>query len=84
MLLTLDQTTVANMTAVVEHVCRQIRPEKDSHVVRKAIADAMSAGANSGTRSLPQLREIGFAELKKIVQPKNVAGDGTRWRARWL
>ena len=76
MLLTLDQTTVANMTAALEHVCKQIPPEKDSHVVRKAIADAMLAGANSGVRSLPQLQEIGFAKLKEIVQPKK---RGWRW-----
>ena len=70
MLLNLDQTTVANMTAALEHVCKQIPPERDSHETRKAIADAMLAGASSGTRSLPQLQEIGFAKLKEIIQPK--------------
>jgi hypothetical protein len=55
----------------------KIPPEKDSYVVRKAIADAMlAAGANSGARSLPRLQEIGFAKLKEIVKPKT---RGWRW-----
>ena len=70
MLLNLDQSTVANMTAALEYVCKQIPPESDSHETRKAIADAMLAGAKDGTRSLPQLQEIGSAKLKEIVQPK--------------
>ena len=47
MLLTLDQTTVANMTAALEHVCKQIPPEKDSHVVRKE-----HSGCDFGWRKL--------------------------------
>jgi hypothetical protein len=76
MLLTLDQTTVANMTAALEHSCKQIPPKKNSHVVRKATEDAMLVSANFGARSLPQLQEIGFAKLKGIVQPKK---RGWRW-----
>ena len=66
----LDQSTVANMTAALEYACKQIPPESDSYETRKAIADAMMAGANAGARSLPQLQEIGSAKLKEIVQPK--------------
>jgi hypothetical protein len=76
MLLNLDQTTVANMTAALEYVCKQIPSERDSHETRKAIADAMLGGASSGARSLPQLQEIGFAKLKEIIQPKK---RGWRW-----
>jgi hypothetical protein len=36
----------------------------------------MLRGASSGTRSLPQLQEIGFAKLKEIIQPKK---RGWRW-----
>jgi hypothetical protein len=76
MLLKLDQTTVANMTAALKYVCKQIPPERDSHETRKAIADAMLGGASSGARSLPQLRKIGFAKLKEIILPKK---RGWRW-----
>jgi hypothetical protein len=68
--LSLDQSTVANMTAALEYVCKQIPPESDSHETRKAIADAMLAGAKAGARSLPQLQEIGSAKLREIIQPK--------------
>ena len=47
----------------------------DSHETRKAIADAMLAGARTGTRSLMQFQEIGFAKLKEIVRPR---------KRRWL
>jgi hypothetical protein len=70
MVLSLDQSTVANMTAALEYLCKQIPPESDSHESRKAIADAMLAGAKAGARSLPQLQEIGSAKLKEIAQPK--------------
>ena len=75
MLLNLDQSTVANMTAALEYVCKKIPPESDSHETRKAIADAMMAAAKAGARSLPQLQEIGSAKLKEIVRPQ---------KRRWL
>jgi hypothetical protein len=70
MVLSLDQSTVANMTAALEYICKQIPPKSDSHKTRKAIADAMLAGAKAGARSLPQLQEIGSTKLKKNRQPQ--------------
>jgi len=70
MILSLDQSTVANMTAALEYVCKQIPPESDSHETRKAIADAMLASANAGTRALIQFQEIGIAKLEEIARPK--------------
>ena len=70
MLLSLDQSTVANMTAALEFVCKKIPPELDSHETRKAVADAMRASAESGARSLMQFQEIGCAKLKDIVRPR--------------
>jgi hypothetical protein len=75
MLLNLDQSTVANMTAALEYVCKRIPPEKDGHETRKAIADAMLAAAEAGARSLPQLQEVGSAKLNEIVRRK---------KRRWL
>ena len=69
-LLQLDQSTVANMTAALEYICKQIPPESDGHETRKAIADAMLAGAKGGARSLPQLQEIGSAKLTEMVNPR--------------
>jgi hypothetical protein len=82
MLLNLDQSTVAHMTAALEHVCKRIPPENNSYATRKAIADSMLAGATAGARSLPQLQEIGSAKLKRSSSRKSVAGswggDGIR------
>ena len=80
MILNLDQSTVANMTAALEYVCKQIRPESDNHETRKAIADAMLASANAGTRSLMQFQEIGIAKLEEITRPKKRIW--WRWRRR--
>jgi hypothetical protein len=79
MVLSLDQSTVANMTAALEYICKQIPPKNDSHETRKAIADAMLAGAKAGARSLPQLQEIGLTKLKEIVRPKKRGWLGWRW-----
>ena len=68
--LSLDQSTVANMTAALEYVCKQIAPESDSHETRKALADAMLASAKDGARSVVQFQEIGLAKLKEITHPK--------------
>ena len=75
-MLQFDQSTLANMTAALEYVCKRIPPESDSYATRKAIADAMLASAKAGARSLPQLQEVGFAKLKETVQPKK---RGWRW-----
>ena len=38
MLLEFDQNTMANMTAALEHVCKQLPADKDNHETRKRIA----------------------------------------------
>jgi hypothetical protein len=58
--LSLDQSTVGNMTAALEHVCKQIAPESDSHETRKALADAMLASAKDGARSVVQSKRSGW------------------------
>jgi hypothetical protein len=71
-LLKLDQSTVANMTAALEFVCKRIPADMDSHHIRKAVADNMLASANAGTRSLAQFQEIGLAKLKEVTQSKKM------------
>jgi hypothetical protein len=80
MILSLDQSTVANMTAALEYVCKQIPPESDSHETRKAIADAMLASAKAGTRSLIQFQEIATAKLEEITRSRKRAW--WRWRRK--
>ena len=60
MLIELDQSTIGNMTAALEHVCRRVPAEKDNHETRKLIADAMIVSARAGRRSLIDFQEAGL------------------------
>ena len=71
MLIEFDQTTMANMTAALDAVCKRIPPEKDSHEVRKRIADAMVACAKSGRRTLVDFQNVGSKTLQEIM-PKTL------------
>jgi hypothetical protein len=59
-LIEFDQTTMANMTAALDAVCKRIPPEKDSHEVRKRIADAMVACAKSRRHTLVDFQNVGY------------------------
>jgi hypothetical protein len=54
-----DQTTIANMTAALEFVCKRIPADKDSTEIRKSIADAMIACGREGSRTLVDFQEAG-------------------------
>ena len=63
MLIDLDQSTLAYMTAALESVCKKIPPEKDSTELRKKIADALVASANAYRRTLADFEEAGMRVL---------------------
>jgi hypothetical protein len=69
MLTEFDQNTIANMTAALEYVCKQIPPEGDAHAVRKQIADAIIESANGGRRSLIDFQNAGLRALEDIALP---------------
>jgi hypothetical protein len=68
MLLEFDQNTMANMTAALEFVCRQLPKDKDNHETRKRIADAMIACAKAGSRLYPDLKDAGLITLEEITR----------------
>jgi hypothetical protein len=70
MLIDLDQSTLANMTAALEYVCKKIPPQEDSHETRKLIAAAMVASARAGRRSLIHLQEVGLEALAEVTRSK--------------
>jgi hypothetical protein len=47
-MLKFDQTTLANMTAALEYLCRKLPPDRDNHAVRKHIAEEIIAASNKG------------------------------------
>jgi hypothetical protein len=74
MLTEFDQSTIANMTAALDHVCKKIPAEKDSTLVRKRIADEIIRGARSGKHTLGALQEAGLSVLQ--VKAKS---EGKNW-----
>ncbi len=68
MLTEFDQSTVANMTAALEHVCKPISPEKDSHDLRKQIGEAMVKCANRGPQTFIDFRNAGLNVLAEVLQ----------------
>jgi hypothetical protein len=69
MLTEFNQNTIANMTAALEYVCKQIPPEGDAHAVRTQIADAIIESANGGRRSLIDFQNAGLRALEDIALP---------------
>jgi len=52
MLTEFDQSTIANMTAALDFVCKKIPTERDGTQLRKQIADEIIRCARSGRRTL--------------------------------
>jgi hypothetical protein len=73
MLIDFDQTTIANMTAALDYVCKKIPAEEDSNELRKRIADELMQSARSGKRSLIDLQAAG---LKVVTNATRPAGFG--------
>jgi hypothetical protein len=59
-LLSLDQTTLANMTAALEYVYRKLPPDRDNRTIRKDIKEDLIAAANAGQTSLDALTNVGL------------------------
>jgi len=68
-----DQTTMANMTAALEQVCNRLPPDRDTHEIRKRIADAMIAYARSGGCTLSDFQSLGSKALEEITRPSGVS-----------
>ena len=69
MLADFDQSTMANMTAALEYVCKRIPKEKDNHETRKSIAGAVVGRAKSGSRDYVDLQNVGMEVLGEVIRP---------------
>ena len=78
MLLTeFDQSTIANMTAALEHVCKKIPADKDTHELRKQVADEIIACARAGRRTLIDFQDAGSRIVVDLTRPAQ------SWWRRW-
>jgi len=72
-----DQSTIANMTAALEHVCKKIPADKDTHELRKRIADEIIACARAGRRTLIDFQDAGARIVEELTHPAQ------SWWWRW-
>ena len=79
MLINFDQSTIANMTAALEYVCKRLPAEHDSRQNRKRIADAITASARAGRCTYVDLERAGLNLLNEIVQPRRFKLFGLDW-----
>ena len=70
MLTEFDQNTIAHLTAALEHVCKRVPPEKDTHELRKRIGDAMIECAKNGMRTFIDFQNEGSRVLADALQAK--------------
>ena len=82
MLVEFDQTTIANMTAALEHLCDKLPPNKDTHENRKRIADVMIACARSGKHTLKDFQRLGSKTLQEITEASEATWLGPRQRGQ--
>jgi hypothetical protein len=80
MLTEFDQTTIANMTAALDFVCKKIPAAKDSNELRKRIGDELIRSARTGRRSLIDLQQAGMNILEETSKPTKSGWFG--WLAK--
>ena len=68
-MLQFDQSTLANMTAALEYVCRKLPPDKDNQAVRKHIADEILAACQKGRTSHGELASVGLKVVNGYLFP---------------
>ena len=66
-MLEFDSSTLANMTAALDHGCKMLPAQFDTAENRKRLGSAIVAAARSYKRSLPQLIEVAEGEVAAIL-----------------
>ena len=66
-MLEFDSSTLANMTAALDHGCKMLPVQFDTSENRKRLGKAIVAAARSYKRSLPQLTEVAEGEVAAIL-----------------
>jgi hypothetical protein len=68
-ILNFDQTTLANMTAALEYVCRKLPPDRDNPAIRKYIAEEIVAACKKGKSALGDLNSAGLNVVNSYLFP---------------
>jgi hypothetical protein len=78
MLSDFDQSTIANMTAALDFVCKKISADRDSNELRKRIADELIQCARMGRHTLIDLKQAGLKILEEAAKPTK-----SNWLGWW-
>ena len=84
MLIEYDQTTLANMTAALDYVCKKLSAGQDSPELRKRIADAMIKVARDGRRTFADFQTAGLNVLNEKSSQRCEADLAAFGRARYV
>jgi hypothetical protein len=76
-----DQTTIANMTAALDFVCKKIPPDKDTDELRKRVGDELVQCARMGKRSLIDLQQAGMKVMTETAKPTRSNWFRWSWRS---
>jgi hypothetical protein len=76
-MLEFDTSTLANMTAALEHGCKKLTAEFDTTENRKRLGDAIISAARSHRRSLPLLTEVVENEVAAILGKSGMPPGGS-------
>jgi hypothetical protein len=68
-MLQFDQSTLANMTAALEYVCRKLPSDRDNPAVRKYIAGEILSAALKGQTSHGELASLGLKVVNSYLFP---------------
>jgi hypothetical protein len=68
-MLQFDQSTLANMTAALEYVCRKLPRDRDNQAIRKYIADELVAACSKGKTSHGDLASVGLKVVNSYLFP---------------
>ena len=79
MLSDFDQSTIANMTAALDFVCKKIGADRDSNELRKRIADELMRCARMGRHTLIELEQAGMKILDGAAKPATSIWSGWWW-----
>jgi hypothetical protein len=69
MLTEFDQSTIANMTAALDYVCKKIPAEHDGNELRKQIANELIQCARTGRRTIIDFQRAGIRVIDQTTKP---------------
>ncbi|MBI5260727.1 MAG: hypothetical protein HY852_02775 [Bradyrhizobium sp.] len=78
MLTRFDQNTIVMLTAALDYVCKKIPADKDSHELRRRIADELVESVRAGRGNLIELQNAGLKVVRRETEQPRFGWFGLR------